>query len=148
MIWIFHSKRSDQRASLSDFSISTVQFELDVADGTLKTPALFQIVTGIKYGFPSTPEMMIVAKSMIPKGCEWAAFGAGKHAFTMLAQAYILGGHCRIGMEDTVHMSRGTPAPSNAALVEKSVSILHALGAKLATVAEAREVLGLKQKVG
>ena len=119
-----------------------------VADGTLKTPALFQIVTGIKYGFPSTPEMMIVAKSMIPKGCEWAAFGAGKHAFTMLAQAYILGGHCRIGMEDTVHMSRGTPAPSNAALVEKSVGILHALGAKLATVAEARELLGLKPRVG
>ena len=64
----------------------------------------------------------------------------------MLAQAYILGGHCRIGMEDTVHLSRGVPTPSNAALVEKSVRILEALGAKVATVAEARQILGLKPK--
>jgi uncharacterized protein (DUF849 family) len=117
-----------------------------VADGTLKTPALFQIVTGIKYGLPSTPETMSLMKSMIPPGSEWAAFGAGRHSFTMLAQAYILGGHCRIGMEDTVHLARGVPTPSNAALVEKSVRILEALGAKIATVAEARQLLGLKAK--
>jgi uncharacterized protein (DUF849 family) len=115
-----------------------------VADGTLKQPLLFQIVTGIKYGFPSTPEAMMLAKSMLPKGCEWAAFGAGRHAFTMLAQAYILGGHCRIGMEDTVHLAKGTPAPSNAALVEKAVGIVRALGGQIATVAEAREMLGLQ----
>jgi uncharacterized protein (DUF849 family) len=115
-----------------------------VTDGTLKEPLLFQIVTGIKYGFPSTPEAMMLAKSMLPKGCEWAAFGAGRHAFTMLAQAYILGGHCRIGMEDTVHLAKGTPAPSNAALVEKAVGIVTALGGKIATVAEARQLLGLK----
>jgi uncharacterized protein (DUF849 family) len=114
-----------------------------VADATLKQPLLFQIVTGIKYGFPSTPEAMMLAKSMLPKGCEWAAFGAGRHAFTMLAQAYILGGHCRIGMEDTVHLAKGTPAPSNAALVEKAVGIVRALGGQVASVAEARQMLGL-----
>ena len=114
-----------------------------VADGTLKQPLLFQIVTGIKYGFPSTPEAMMLAKSMLPKGCEWAAFGAGRHSFTMLAQAYILGGHCRIGMEDTVHLSKGTPAPGNAALVTKAAGIIQALGGTLATVAEARQLLGL-----
>jgi uncharacterized protein (DUF849 family) len=115
-----------------------------VAEGTLKLPALFQIVTGIKYGMPSTPEAMQLAKSLLPKSCEWAAFGAGRHAFTMLAQAYILGGHCRIGMEDTVHLARGKPAPSNAALVEKAVRIIQELGGKIATVSEAREILGLK----
>jgi uncharacterized protein (DUF849 family) len=114
-----------------------------VSDGTLKQPLLFQIVTGIKYGFPSTPEAMMLAKSMLPKDCEWAAFGAGRHAFTMLAQAYILGGHCRIGMEDTVHLAKGTPAPSNAALVEKAVGIITALGGTIARVSEARQMLGL-----
>ena len=118
-----------------------------IADGTLKAPLLFQIVTGIKYGFPSTPEAMLLAKSMLPRDCAWAGFGAGRHAFTMMAQAYILGGHCRIGMEDTVHLAKGTPAPSNAALVEKSVGILRALGAQIATVREARELLGLKARV-
>lgn len=115
-----------------------------VADGTLKLPALFQIVTGIKYGMASNPETMHLAKSMLPKNCEWAAFGAGRYAFPMLAQAFILGGHCRIGMEDTVHMSKGERAPSNAALVTKAVRIIEDLGGKLATVSEARSILGLK----
>jgi len=115
-----------------------------VADGTVKVPALFQIVTGVKYGMPSTPEMMLLAKSQLLKNCEWAAFGAGRHAFPMLAQAFILGGHCRIGMEDTVYLAKGELAPSNAALVEKAVRIIHELGGKLATVAQARELLGLK----
>jgi uncharacterized protein (DUF849 family) len=114
-----------------------------IADGTLKMPALFQIVTGIKYGMASTPETMLLAKSMLPKDCEWAAFGAGRYAFPMLAQAFILGGHCRIGMEDTVHLARGVPAPSNAALVEKGVRIITELGGKIATPAEARSLLGL-----
>ena len=117
-----------------------------VADGTLKLPALFQIVTGIKYGMPSSPESMLLAKSLLPKDCEWAAFGAGRYAFPMLAQAFILGGHCRIGMEDTVHLARGTPAPSNAALVEKAVRIIRELGGKIATVGEARSLLGLKAR--
>lgn len=117
-----------------------------LADGTLRQPTLFQIVTGIKYGMVSTPEMMSLARNMLPKGCEWAAFGAGRHAFTMLAQAFILGGHCRIGMEDTVHLARGTPAPSNAALIDKAVRILTDLGAKIATPTEARQLLGLAPK--
>lgn len=117
-----------------------------IADGTIKLPALFQIVTGVKYGMPSTPETMQLAKSLLPRDCEWAAFGAGRHAFTMLAQAYILGGHCRIGMEDTVHLARGVPAPSNAALVEKAVTIIENLGGKIATVEEARSILQLKPK--
>ena len=86
---------------------------------------------------------MLLAKSMLPRGCEWAAFGAGRFAFPMLAQAFILRGHCRLGMEDTVHIAGGMPAPSNAALVEKAVRIIHELGGKVATVAEARQLLGL-----
>jgi uncharacterized protein (DUF849 family) len=116
-----------------------------VAAGTLRMPALFQLCTGIKYGMPSTPEMMALAKSMLPKDSLWAAFGPGRHAFAMLAQAFTLGGHCRIGMEDTVHLSRGVPAPSNAALVEKAVRIITELGGRPATPAEARQILGLRR---
>jgi uncharacterized protein (DUF849 family) len=80
----------------------------------------------------------------LPKECEWAGFGAGRYAFPMLAQAFILGGHCRIGMEDTVHLAKGVPAPSNAALVAKAVRIITELGGKIATVSEARSLLGLR----
>jgi uncharacterized protein (DUF849 family) len=116
-----------------------------VADGTLREPLLCQIVTGVKYGMPATPETLVLAKSLLPKNCAWAAFGATRHAFTMLAQSFILGGHCRIGMEDTVHLAKGTPAPSNAALVEKAVRIIRELGGSVATVAEARQLLGLER---
>jgi hypothetical protein len=46
-------------------------------------------------------------------------------------------------MEDTVHLARGKSTPSNAALVEKSARIIEDLGGKIATVAEARQLLGL-----
>jgi uncharacterized protein (DUF849 family) len=114
-----------------------------IAEGTLRQPALFQIVTGVKYGMPSTPESMLLAKSLLPSDCEWAGFGAGRFAFPMLAQAFMLGGHCRIGMEDTVHLARGVPAPSNAALVEKAARIIRDLGGSVATTAQARALLGL-----
>lgn len=114
-----------------------------IKDGALKLPLLFQIVTGIKYGMASTPQMMALAKSMLPPDCEWAAFGPGRHAFPMVAQAYILGGHCRIGMEDTLHLAKDKLAPSNAALVEKAARIIEDLGGKVATAAEARSLLGL-----
>lgn len=114
-----------------------------VAAGILRSPALFQLCTGIKYGMPATPEMMALARSMLPKESTWAGFGPGRHAYAMLAQAFIQGGHCRIGMEDTVHLSRGVPAPSNAALVEKAVRIIRELGGRPASPAEARQILRL-----
>ena len=116
--------------------------------GTLKMPALFQLCTGLKYGMPATAPMLSMARSLLPEGCVWAAFGPGRQAYPMLAQAFMLGGHCRIGMEDTVHIARGEPAPSNAALVEKAVRIIRELGGRPATVAEARQMLGLRAKGG
>ncbi len=112
-------------------------------DGTLKEPPLFQIVTGVKYGFGPDPETLMYARSQLPAGSQWAAFGASRMAFPMLAQAYLLGGHCRIGMEDAVYLERGVKTPGNAALVEKAVRIINELGGTVATVAQAREALGL-----
>lgn len=64
-------------------------------------------------------------------------------AFPMVAQAFLLGGHCRIGMEDTVYLSKGVKTPDNAALVAKAARIIDELGGRLATVAETRELLQL-----
>jgi uncharacterized protein (DUF849 family) len=61
-----------------------------------------------------------------------------------LAQAWFLGGHVRVGLEDNVYISKGKLAPSNAALCEKAVRILDDLGAELATTKEARDILGLR----
>ena len=63
----------------------------------------------------------------------------------MLAQSFLLGGHCRIGMEDTVYLSKGVKTPGNSALVEKAVQLIQNLGGQVATVSEARQILRLSQ---
>jgi uncharacterized protein (DUF849 family) len=112
-----------------------------IREGTLRTPALFQIVTGVSYGMAATPESLAYAKSLLPEDCEWAAFGASRMAFPMVAQAFLMGGHCRIGMEDTVYLAKGVKTPDNAALVAKAARIIDDLGGRVATVDEARELL-------
>jgi uncharacterized protein (DUF849 family) len=114
-----------------------------IADGTLAPPGLFQIVLGTKYGADASPAAMAYLRALLPEGARWAAFGIGRMAFPMLAQACLLGGHMRIGLEDTVHLERGVLAPDNAALVAKAVRMLKDLGARPATPAEARAMLGL-----
>ena len=62
---------------------------------------------------------------------------------SMLAQALLLGGHVRVGLEDNYYLEKGVKAPHNAALVEKAVTLMRTLGAEPATPAEAREILGM-----
>jgi uncharacterized protein (DUF849 family) len=116
-----------------------------IEKGVLDSPAMFQIVTGIRFGFEQTPQTMAYAKSLLPPDAVWAGFGIGRMAYPMLAQAFLLGGHVRIGLEDGVNLRRGGLAPSNAAMVEKAARIVDELGGELATVKEARAILGLKR---
>jgi uncharacterized protein (DUF849 family) len=115
-----------------------------LSEGHLASPPLFQLVLGVRYGFQADPTTLLYARSLLPENARWAAFGVGRTAFPMLAQAFIAGGHCRIGLEDTVYISRGTLAPGNAALVEKAVRLVELLGGRIASPAEARVALGLR----
>ncbi len=117
-----------------------------IEQGVLQRPVLFQIVTGIRFGFEMTPQTMAYAVSMLPRDAVWAGFGIGRMAYPMLASAYLLGGHVRVGLEDAVNLRRGVLAPDNAAMCAKAAHIIDELGGELATVAEARQILGLKAK--
>jgi uncharacterized protein (DUF849 family) len=88
---------------------------------------------------------MLYARSLLPEGAQFAAIGIGRHVFTVAAQSYLAGGHVRVGMEDGIYLSRGVLASSNAAMVTKIRGIAEALGAGIATSAEARDMLGLPQ---
>jgi uncharacterized protein (DUF849 family) len=114
-----------------------------IEKGVLARPPLFQIVTGIRWGFESTPQTLIYARSLLPADAEWAGFGIGRMAFPMVAQAFLLGGHVRVGLEDAVNIRKGVLAPSNAAMVEKAAHIVDELGGELASPQEARQILGL-----
>jgi uncharacterized protein (DUF849 family) len=117
-----------------------------LADGVLARPPLFQIVLGIRNGFPATPETLLYAKSLLPADAMWAAMGIGRMEFPIVAQACLLGGHVRVGLEDNLYLSKGVLAPSNAALVERAVQLIELLGRTPATPAEARTILGLRPR--
>lgn len=115
-----------------------------IADGTLPGPHFFQLVTGVKYGCASTPETLTYLKSILPQGAQWSAFGLSRMEFPMLAQAFLLGGHVRVGFEDNVYIRKGVLARDNAQLVEQAAHIVDLLGGEIASAEEAREILGLQ----
>jgi len=114
-----------------------------IETGHIRQPGMFQICLGIAWGQPATPEAMSYMRNLLPASSPWFAFGISLHQFPMAAQAVLLGGHVRVGLEDNLYLERGKLAPSNAALVEKAGTIIALLGSSVATPAEARHMLGL-----
>jgi uncharacterized protein (DUF849 family) len=115
-----------------------------IETGHIKGPGMFQICLGIAWGQPATPEAMSYMRNLLPPGSPWFAFGISLHQFPMVAQAVLLGGHVRVGLEDNLYLEKGKLAPSNAALVEKASKIIEILGDYVATPTDAREILGLQ----
>jgi len=117
-----------------------------LADGTLQGPVLCSFVMGVRYGFQPAPETVLYARDLLPHDSEFTAIGIGKAAFTTVAQSYLAGGHVRVGLEDSVYLSRGRLATSNAELVAKARRIVEDLGGTIATVKEARRIVGLPMR--
>ena len=117
-----------------------------IETGHIKAPGMFQICLGIAWGQPATPEAMSYMRTCCRRAT-WFAFGISLHQFPMVAQAVLLGGHVRVGLEDNLYLERGKLTPSNAALVAKAVKIVELLGSSIATPADAREMLGLRSPV-
>jgi len=133
------------RPELEVFDVGNIGYAKHlIQNGELAEPALFQLCFGIPWGAPATAEAMILMRDLLPPGSLWAAFGIGAHEFPILAQAVLLGGHVRVGIEDNLYLEHGVLARSNAVLVEKAVNIVTSLGENVATPADARTILGLK----
>jgi 3-dehydrocarnitine:acetyl-CoA trimethylamine transferase len=114
-----------------------------LADGTLQGPPLCSFVMGVRYGFQASPETVLYARNLLPRDAEFTAIGIGKASFTSVAQSYLAGGHVRVGLEDSVYLSRGQLATSNAEMVAKAHRIVEDLGGAIANPQEARVILGL-----
>lgn len=109
----------------------------------VKTPSLFQLCMGIPWGIPATPLNMMTMVQALPDGAIWAGFGISATCFPMVAQAAILGGNVRVGMEDNLYLEKGVRAKTNKELVEKAATIIRLLGKEPATPDEARGLLNL-----
>lgn len=111
-------------------------------EGFFDSPPMFQIVMGTSWGLPATPETMIYMRNLLPSNAIWAAFGIARMQMPMVAQAVLLGGNVRVGLEDNLYLSRGVFA-TNGQLVERARNIIESLGAEVATPDEAREIMAL-----
>ncbi|MGV2287090.1 3-keto-5-aminohexanoate cleavage protein [Trinickia sp. YCB016] len=111
--------------------------------GVLDGPGLWTIVMGVKYGFAATPETLLYARDLLPASAVWSAFGIGRFEFPIVAQAWLAGGHVRVGLEDNIYIEKGVLAESNAALVARAREIVGLLGGEVASCREARGMLGL-----
>ncbi len=135
------------RPEVEVFDSGDIQLLNDmVRQGKMEMPVFCQIVLGIRYGAIATPETLAYLKSILPPGANWGGCGVGRWEFPMLAQAWLLGGHVRVGLEDNIFLEKGVLAESNTQLVEKAVRIVHELGGRVATPGEAREILQLKKQ--
>lgn len=114
-----------------------------VNDGDIAQPPLFQLCLGVPWGAPATPETMMYMRDLLPPGALWAGFGISRMQFPMVAQAVVLGGHVRVGLEDNLYIEHNVLAPDNAALVERAVQIIRLLGEEVASPSDARRILGL-----
>ena len=118
-----------------------------VKEGVIDAPPLYQLVLGVLWAAPADPATMLYHKGLIPPGAHWTAMGIGRQQFPMAAQSVLLGGNVRVGLEDNLYLDKGVFA-TNGQLVERAVRIVQDLGEDVATPAEMRQMLQLKNGPG
>ena len=116
-----------------------------IEEGLIETPAMFQLCMGIPFGAPADIRAMTAMRDLLHPGSTFAAFGIGRMQMPMVAQAMLLGGNVRVGLEDNLWLDRGVHA-SNENLVTRAREVVRMLGGRTLTPAEAREKLGLRKQ--
>lgn len=137
-------RQKSVRPELEVFELGHIELAKQLlGEGLIETPALFQLCLGIKYGAPASAETMQAMRDALPAGSHWSAFGLGRMQMPMAAQAVLLGGNVRVGLEDNLYLDKGVLA-TNAQLVARARSIVELLGVRVLTALETRERLGLR----
>ena len=116
--------------------------------GLIAAPFFIQFVFGVLGGMGPDPEnlshMVRIADKLFGDDYMFSVLAAGRHQMPMAAQAAAMGGHVRVGLEDSLTIARGTLARSNAEQVEKVRGIVEAMGREVVDADGARRLLALK----
>ncbi len=116
--------------------------------GLVKPPLFVQSIFGILGGIGADEENLMHARRIADKlfgdDYQWSVLAAGRHQMSFVAMAAMLGGNVRVGLEDSLYISKGKLAESNKDQVAKIRRIVEDLSLEVATPTEAREMLGLK----
>jgi uncharacterized protein (DUF849 family) len=131
------------KAELEVFDTGNLWFVKQlIKEGLIPAPAMIQLCTGIAWGVPADTGHLLAMVNTLPPDCVWGSFAISRMQMPWVAQSVLLGGNVRVGLEDNLYLSRGVYA-SNAQLVEKARTIIEAMGARVASPAQARERLQL-----
>jgi len=114
--------------------------------GIFEEPMHFQLVFGVAGGVPFTPMNMVHMQSLLPEGATWSVCGVGPNQFPAGIMASIMGGHIRVGLEDNTRVLRGKLAEGSWEQVEVAKRIVELAEREVATPAEARKILSLKDR--
>jgi uncharacterized protein (DUF849 family) len=132
------------KPELEVFELGHIRFAKElIARGLIEPPPLFQLCLGIPWGAPADPRTLIAMRDALPPEALWSAFGIGREQFPMVAQAVLLGGNVRVGLEDNLYLTRGQLA-TNGELVARAVELIGHLGRSVASPASARRMLRLR----
>ncbi|WP_102109320.1 3-keto-5-aminohexanoate cleavage protein [Oceaniglobus roseus] len=116
-------------------------------DGRLPAKLYVQFVMGVKNAMPVDRDVFdyyVKTMARLAPDANWCAAGIGRFQLTVNEWAIAAGGHTRTGLEDNVRLDRDRLAPSNAALVNRAAELCEKYERPVATVAEARAILGLR----
>lgn len=158
---IFRNTFADIREAADRLSGHNIKFEHECYDvghlynlkycmdiGLFKAPVFLQFVLGILGGIGADIDNLVFMKKTADKlfgdNYNWSVLAAGAAQMPIATVASQMGGHVRVGMEDSLFIKRGELATSNAQQVEKIRRIVEEFGAEIATPDEAREILDLK----
>ncbi|HET8566171.1 MAG TPA: 3-keto-5-aminohexanoate cleavage protein [Solirubrobacterales bacterium] len=118
--------------------------------GLLEPPLQISLVMGVTGGIRPTPRNVTLMSDQIPGGPEgpnqWQVIGISRDQWKLLASSLVLGGNVRAGVEDNLYLPNGEMCKSNGELVAKARQMAEDVGRRPASVAEARELLGVPKR--
>lgn len=114
-------------------------------EGIIPDPVLVQLCMGVPWGAPDDLNTFLAMVNNVPAHWHWSAFALGRHQMPYVAASVLGGGNVRVGLEDNLWLDKGVLA-TNAQLVERSVTIIENLGARVITPAEVRARLSLEKR--
>lgn len=158
---VFRNSFKDIRYALETLNATGARYEFECYDTShlynlhyfwreelVQAPLFIQTCFGLLGGIGSHPDdvmhMKRTADRLFGDDYRWSVLAAGQAQMKVAAMAASMGGHVRVGLEDSLWLGAGQLAPSNAAQVERVRQIIEGLGLDIASPAEAREILALK----
>ena len=116
-----------------------------VKEGVIPAPVLVQLCMGVPWGVPDDLNTFMAMVNNVPADWHWSAFSIGRNQMPYVAAAVLAGGNVRVGLEDNLWLDKGVLA-TNAGLVERAVTIIENLGARVIGPTEVRARLGLTKR--